>query len=209
MRPREILRDARGACVELEAAALGRDGDAQRVARENHLGGAALGGRRAAGLALLARAVDLHHTLLAREFSRRGHFFDQRLDVGTEKLERLIAGLADEVKVARMAVRVLETEAAFAEIDLAGDSRIHHPLQRAIDRGAADAAIFLADEIDEVVRAEVPLLAEERVDDEVAFAGALAARRAHAFDINGSHARTVYSSSAKFRVQWCRADLGT
>ena len=88
-----------------------------------------------------------------------------------------------------MAVRVLETEAAFAEIDLAGNPRIHHPLQRAIDRGAADATIFLADEIDEVVRAEVPLLAEERVDNEVAFAGALAARRTHAFDINGSHAR--------------------
>ena len=157
----------------------------------------ALGGRGAAGLAFLARAVDLHDALLAGEFSRRGDFFDQRLDVGAEKLERLIAGLADEVKVARMAVRVLETEAAFAEIDLAGDPRIHHPLQRAIDRGAADAAIFLADEIDEVVGAEVPLLAEERIDDEVAFAGALAARRAHAFDINGSHALQVNSEMGR------------
>ena len=92
------------------------------------------------------------------------------------------------MKVARMAVRLLEAEAAFAEIDLAGDPRIHHPLQGAIDRGAADAAIFLADQIDEVVGAEVPFLAEERIDDEVAFAGALAASRAHAFDINGVHA---------------------
>ena len=191
MRPRAVLRDARGARVELEAAALGRNGDAQRVARENHLRRPALAGRRPAGLAFLARAVNLHDALLAGEFSRRGHFFDQRFDVGAEKLERLIAGLADQVKVPRMAVRVLETEAAFAEIDLAGDARVHHPLQRAVHRGAADAAIFLADEIDKVVGAEMPLLAEERVDDEVAFAGALASSRAHAFDINGGHAREL------------------
>ena len=159
------------------------------------------GGRGPAGLAFLARAVNLHDALLAGEFPRRGDFFDQRLDVGAEKLERLVAGLADEMKVARVAVRVLETEAAFAEIDLAGDPRVHHPLQRAIDRGAADAAIFFADEIDEVVRAEVPLLAEERVDDEVPFAGALAASRAHAFDINGRHARQVNSERARGKGQ--------
>ena len=34
----------RRAGVELEAAALGRDGDAQRVAREQQLGRAVLGG---------------------------------------------------------------------------------------------------------------------------------------------------------------------
>ena len=88
-----------------------------------------------------------------------------------------------------MPVRVLEPEPSFAEIDLAGDARIHHPLEGAIDRRAADAAIFLADEIDEVVGAEVPLLAEEHIDDEVALAGALAAGRAHAFDVDSLHAR--------------------
>ena len=41
--PAGILRDARGAGIELEPAALGGDGDAERVARENHLGRAALG----------------------------------------------------------------------------------------------------------------------------------------------------------------------
>src|SRR5687767_3623589 len=76
--PAKILGDTRGAGVELEAAALGRDRDAQRVARENHLGGAALRSGRLAGLTFLARAVDLHHALLAGEFSRRGHLFDER-----------------------------------------------------------------------------------------------------------------------------------
>ena len=46
-------------------------------------------------------------------------------------------------------------------------------------------AIFLADEIDEVVGAEMPLLPEEHIDDEIALAGALAAGRAHAIDVNG------------------------
>ena len=50
-----------------------------------------------------------------------------------------MAGLADQVEVARVAVRGLEAEAAFAEVDLAGDAGVDHPLQRAIDGGAADA----------------------------------------------------------------------
>ena len=53
-----------------------------------------------------------------------------------------MAGLADQVEVARLAVRVLEPEAALAEIDLAGDAGVHHPLQRAVDGGAADPVIF-------------------------------------------------------------------
>ena len=181
-----VLRDARRARIELEPAALGRDRDTQRVARENHLRRPALRIGRLAGLTVFARAVNLHHALLADELPRRRDFFDQRFDVGAEELEGLVAGLADQVEVARVPIRMLEPEAAFAEIDFAGDARVHHPLQRAVHRRAADASIFLADEIDEIVRAEVPLLAQERIDDEIALAGALAASRAHAFDINGS-----------------------
>ena len=58
-----VARDARGARVELEAAALGRDRDAQRVAREEQLGHAAFGDRRPAGPARFARAVNLQHAL--------------------------------------------------------------------------------------------------------------------------------------------------
>ena len=102
-----------------------------------------------------------------------------------------------------MPVRVLEAEAAFAEIDLAGDSRIHHPLQRAVDRGAADAAIFLADEIDEIVGAEMSFLPEERIDDEIAFAGAFAAGGAHAFDVDGMQLCPRHLPSALSPISGC------
>jgi hypothetical protein len=92
------------------------------------------------------------------------------------------------MKVPRMPVGMLESETAFAEIDLAGNSRVHHPLQRTVDGGPADAAIFLADEIDEIVSTQVPFLAEKGTDDEIALAGPFAASRAHAIDINGLHA---------------------
>ena len=184
-----VLRDARSARVEFEPASLGGDGNAQRVARKNHFAGTAGESGRAAGLAILAGAVNLHHALLACEPSRSSDLFDQRFDVGAEKLERLVAGLADEVEVARVPVRMLEPESAFAEIHLAGNPRVHHPLQGAVHGRPADAAIFLADQIDEVVCAEVPFLAEECVDDEIAFTGSFASSRAHAFNVNGSHAR--------------------
>jgi hypothetical protein len=55
-----------------------------------------------------------------------------------------MAGLANEMEMPRLAIRVLETESAFAEIDLASDAGVHHPLQGAVDGGSADAVIFLA-----------------------------------------------------------------
>ena len=91
-----------------------------------------------------------------------------------------MAGLADQVEVARLAVGMLEPEPAFAEVDLAGDAGVDHPLQRAVDGGAADALVFVPDEVDEIVGAEVPFLAEEHVDDLLPLAGALAARTASA-----------------------------
>ena len=130
---------------------------------------------RAPGTAVLARAVNLQHALARGESARGGDLLDQRLDVGAEELERLVAGLADQMEVPRMAVGVLEPEPALAEIDLARDAGIDHPLQRAVDRGPADALVLTADQIDELVGAEVPFLPQEDVDDEVALAGALAA----------------------------------
>ena len=72
-----------------------------------------------------------------------------------------MAGGADQVEVARMAVRRLEARAPFAEIDLARDAGVHHPLQRAIDRRAADAGILAADEIEEIVGADVAFLGQK------------------------------------------------
>jgi hypothetical protein len=37
------------------------------------------------------------------ELARAGHFFDQGFDVRAQKLERLIAGLADQMEVPRVA----------------------------------------------------------------------------------------------------------
>src|SRR5436190_1167730 len=72
----------------------------------------------------------------------------------------------------RVPVRVLEAEASLAEVDLAGDASVHHPLQRAVDGGAADPVILVPDQIDEIVRAQVAFLAEEHIDDQIAVAAA-------------------------------------
>src|SRR4030095_842316 len=137
-----ILDQLDAASVELHAASLGGDGDAQRVAREKHLGRGRVFVRRAAGGAGLARAVNLDDALARGERARRRHFLDERLDVGAEELVGAGAGLADQVKVTRMAIGMLEAEPAFAEVHLAGDARLLHPLQRAVDRGTADSLIL-------------------------------------------------------------------
>ena len=47
-----------------------------------------------------------------------------------------------------MPVGRFESRSPFAEIDLAGDAGIDHPLERAVDRRAADACVFAPDEVD-------------------------------------------------------------
>ena len=86
-----------------------------------------------------------------------------------------MAGLANQVEVARLPVGVLEPEPSLAEIDLARDARVDHPLQRAVDGRAADAMIVAANQIDEIVGAEVAFLPQEHVDDLFPLAGTLAA----------------------------------
>ena len=155
---------------------------------------------RLSGPAGFARPVDLQHALPRGEIPGRRDFLDERLDVRAEKLEAAVAALADQVKVTRVAVRMLEAEAAFAKIDLPRDSRLDHPLQGAINRGAADALIFAADERDEVVGGEVALLPQEDVDDEVALAGPFAPGRTSALDKSGGsrfHRRRTDRTSLK------------
>jgi len=72
---------------------------------------------------------------------------------------------------------VLETESALAEIDLTGNAGVHHPLQGAVDGGAADTVIFFANQIDEIVGAEMTFLTQEHVDNLLPLAGALATSR--------------------------------
>jgi hypothetical protein len=128
------------------------------------------------GAALLADAVNLDGCLLRPEIPCRGDLFEQRLDVRAQKLRRRMAGRADEMKVPRVAVRRLEARAPFAEVDLACNAGTDQPLQRAVDRRTADARRLAADEIEQIVGADVPLLTEEHLQHPVAFAGALAPR---------------------------------
>ena len=132
----------------------GRCGRPRRCRRSGPRSGAALKPRAAATSSMSASMSELRNS------------------------EERVAALADQVEVARVAVGVLEAEAALAEVDLAGDAGLDHPLQRAVDGGAADARVLAADDLDEIVRADVPVLPQEDVDDEVALAGSLAARRA-------------------------------
>ena len=81
-----------------------------------------------------------------------------------------MAGLADQVKVTRLTIRMLEPEATFAEVDLACNAGVHHPLQGSVDGGAADPLIFATDQIDQVVSAEMPLLTQEDIDNLFSFA---------------------------------------
>ena len=79
------------------------------------------------------------------------------------------------MKVTWVPVGRFETGTTFAEVDLARDAGVNHPLQCAIDGGAADAVIVGAYEIDEVIGAEVAFLAQEDIDDLLPLTRALAA----------------------------------
>ena len=94
-----------------------------------------------------------------------------------------MTGRADEMKVAGVTICRLETRAAFAEIDLPRDSSSNRPLEGAINRGAANPCRFTADQLEEIVSAEVTLfaaLAKEHRQDTIPLAGALAAGRRQA-----------------------------
>src|SRR5205809_6305820 len=94
-----------------------------------------------------------------------------------------MAGAADQMEVPRVAERRLEARTPFAEVHLAGDARVDHPLQRAIDAGAADAGVFAVHQIAEIVRAQVAFLPEEDAQDAAAFAVALAAARTESAEL--------------------------
>ena len=79
------------------------------------------------------------------------------------------------MKVARVSERPLEARPPVAEVDLAGDAGADHPLKSAIDRGAADPGRLAVHVFEEIVGAEMALLAEEDVQDAIALRGAFAA----------------------------------
>ena len=163
--PRAELRRTR---VELARAALRRHRHAERITREHDGHLAFVHGQRLPASTALAGAVHLHHALPRGETARRRDLLDEHLDVVAEELERPGARLADEVEVRRVTVRVLEADNALDRLDASCEAGLGHPLQRAIDGRAADVPIVAPNHLDEVVRAEVSFVAEERVDDQVA-----------------------------------------
>src|SRR6516162_545826 len=106
--------------VELQAAPLGRNRDAERVAGEHTFGRCAIergcGGRSGSLLAVLAGAMDLHHRLAGLESSGRRHLFDERLDIRAEELGGTVARAANQMKMMGMFVRGLEARPTFAEV---------------------------------------------------------------------------------------------
>ena len=87
-----------------------------------------------------------------------------------------------------MAIRMLEAKAAFAEVHLARNAGFFHPQQGAVDGGAADAVIFAFDQLDQIISAQVSLLLEERVDDQIPLAGTLGAGRPETIEIRNGRA---------------------
>ena len=67
-----------------------------------------------------------------------------------------------------MTVGRLEARSTLAEIDLAGDPGFDHPLQRPIDGRPPDPGSLTADEIEQVVRAQMTFLLEEGLENPVA-----------------------------------------
>ena len=130
--------------------------------------------------------MDLQHTLSGLKATSGRALFEQNLDIRTEKFRGPVAGLTNEMKMPRVPVGVLEAEPALPEVDLPSDAGIDHPLMGPIHRRATDLLVFLTHQVDQIVRAEVPVLPEKHANDQLAFAGALATGRAQTFEVVGS-----------------------
>jgi len=91
------------------------------------------------------------------------------------------------MKMARVPVRRLESRAALAEVNLTRDSGANHPLERSVYCRSADPWIGPAKHRNQIVRAQMTLLAQEGVHDPVAFGGALAPCRTQARDVRTVH----------------------
>jgi hypothetical protein len=97
--------------------------------------------------------------------------------------------VANEVEMSGVAKRRFKARPTFTEIDLSGDPGVDHPLQGPIDGGAADTSVFSANQIAEIVRAQMSLLAEKDVENAVAFCGTFPAGRTEAGKIQGRSIR--------------------
>ena len=82
--------------------------------------------------------------------------------------------------MAGMPVRRLVPRSTVAEIDLARDVGLDHPLERPVDGGASDTRFLPAHDVEQIVGAEVAFLTQKNTEDAIALARALAAGRTKA-----------------------------
>ena len=109
---------------------------------------------------------------LDHEPDARGDLVLDALDLRVRELQDVPARFADEVVVVGPLVLALEA-ALSVQGQLLGQARGLQQLQGAIDGGAADLRAALLDQLVEVVDGEVALLAQERVQDDLALPAAL------------------------------------
>ena len=172
----------------------------RRASRANSSCGRGLGRRDGTTRgALLTRAIDLDDALARREAAGRRHLLDERLDVRAQELGRAVAGLADQVEVTRMPVGMLEAIPPLAKVHLARNARLDHPLQRPVDGRTADATVLAGDQVHEIVGADVPVLPQEDVDDEVALPRPLAPFGSQAVNESGGGLHGVQLSAISYQ----------
>src|SRR5256885_9269039 len=145
-----VFGHCRRARVELEAAALRRDRHAERVTSKHEPRRGAVDWRSLlARPAIVAGPIDLDDRARGRKPARRRNLFHQTFDVGAQKLRRSMALRADEMKMARVPVRRLVPRSTVAEIDLARDVGLDHPLERPVDGGASDTRFLPAHDVEQ------------------------------------------------------------
>ena len=97
----------------------------------------------------------------------------------------MVAGLANEVKVPRMAIRMLKPKPSLTKINLSRDASLYHPLKGSIDSRSANLMIITTHDLDEIISAEMALLPQKDIDDQIALARPLPTRRTETLQIRG------------------------
>jgi hypothetical protein len=111
--------------------------------------------------AIPARAIQVHAVVLQLESVAFHQPLLQLFDFRVDDFEELPARRADKMIVMAVAVAVLVSGGPILKVYLTAQSAFREELERAVDRGIADARMFLPDRSPELVDGDVLLDAEE------------------------------------------------
>ena len=84
-----------------------------------------------------------------------------------------------------MPIRMLESTPTFTEINLACNSSVNHPLQRAVHRRTTNLVFVTANDFHKIVSTHVSFSIQKDIYDQIAFARSFTARRAEPLQISG------------------------